>query len=197
MNSFASERSNTLWRVEGKKPQTSYFKQVSPGLRSLRQIYTEYSITMTSETCQNVQTVFSPKCHTTEIWMWKDVYQSLWFCTSSVAAVQTSLPRACKVFVFIHCTYRHLKSTLTRFHKRIIFPYISNIIFKHPVIFIYLPRTIYSVLNATTFTFVSPPYGMFRPQTAIIRCFVYAKTVALHAMYKMFTYTRADVMFLV
>jgi hypothetical protein len=29
---------------------------------------------------------------------------------------------------------------------------------------------------------------MFRPQTAIIRRFVYAKTVALYKMYKMFTY---------
>jgi hypothetical protein len=72
-----------------------------------------------------------------------------------------------------------------------------NIIFKHPVAFIYLSRTIYSVLNATIFTFISPPYDMFRPQTAIIRCFAYAKTVAL---YKIFTYllrTRANVMFLV
>jgi hypothetical protein len=48
-------------------------------------------------------------------------------------------------------------------------------------------RTIYSVLNATIFTFISPPYK-FRPQTAIIMYFVYAKTVALHKMYKMFTY---------
>jgi hypothetical protein len=30
------------------------------------------------------------------------------------------------------------------------------------------------------FTFISPPHDMFRPQTAIIKCLVYAKTVALY-----------------
>jgi hypothetical protein len=52
----------------------------------------------------------------------------------------------------------------------------------------------YSVLNATIFTFISPHYDMFRPQTAIIRCFVYAKTVALYNMYKMlpYLYTRVE-----
>jgi hypothetical protein len=74
---------------------------------------------------------------------------------------------------------------------------ILNIIFKHPVVFIYLSRTIYSVLNATIFTFIFPPYDMFRPQAASIRCFVYIKTVAL---YKMFTYLytcKCDVSFLI
>jgi hypothetical protein len=46
----------------------------------------------------------------------------------------------------------------------------------------------YSILSATISTCISPPYNMFRPQTAIIRCFVYAKTFALYKMYKMFTY---------
>jgi hypothetical protein len=35
-------------------------------------------------------------------------------------------------------------------------------------------------LNATVFTFISPAYDTFRPQTAIIRCFVYDKTVPLY-----------------
>jgi hypothetical protein len=48
-----------------------------------------------------------------------------------------------------------------------------------------LSRKICSVLNATIFTSISPPYDMFWPQTAIIKCSVQAKTVAL---YKMFTY---------
>jgi hypothetical protein len=38
------------------------------------------------------------------------------------------------------------------------------------------------------FHFYFPPYDMFRPQTAIIKCFVNAKTVALCERYKMFTY---------
>jgi hypothetical protein len=38
------------------------------------------------------------------------------------------------------------------------------------------------------FTFTSP-HNMFRPQTAIIRCLNYAKTVPLYRMYKMFTYS--------
>jgi hypothetical protein len=36
-----------------------------------------------------------------------------------------------------------------------------NIVFKHPVAFMYLSCTIYPVLNATIFTFISPPYYMF------------------------------------
>jgi hypothetical protein len=76
-----------------------------------------------------------------------------------------------------------------------LFPLISSyfgsaftIIFKHLLACIYLSRTIYLVLNATIFTSISHSYDMFRPQTAIIRCFVYAKTVALYKMYKIFTY---------
>jgi hypothetical protein len=49
-------------------------------------------------------------------------------------------------------------------------------------------NTKYSALNATIFTFISPPYGMFRHQMAIIKCFVNAQTVALYKVYKMFTY---------
>jgi hypothetical protein len=51
-----------------------------------------------------------------------------------------------------------------------------------------LSRIIYPILSANIFSSISPPYGMFRPQTATINCYVYAKTVALHKMYKMFTY---------
>jgi hypothetical protein len=39
------------------------------------------------------------------------------------------------------------------------------------------------------FLFSPPPHDMFRPQTAIIRCLKYAKTVALYKMHKMFTYS--------
>jgi hypothetical protein len=59
---------------------------------------------------------------------------------------------------------------------------------KFSISLIKLSRTIYSVLNATIFFINSPPYDMFRPPTTIIRCFVYAKTVALYTMYNMFTY---------
>jgi hypothetical protein len=61
-----------------------------------------------------------------------------------------------------------------------------SIILKHPVACIY--RTIYSAFNATISTLTSPPYNTFRPQAAIINCFVYAKPVVLYTIYQMFTY---------
>jgi hypothetical protein len=62
----------------------------------------------------------------------------------------------------------------------------------------YFSRTIYAVLNATIFTFISTPYDMFRPQTAIIRYSVYAKTVALYEIIKSsLIYVLVNVMFLV
>jgi hypothetical protein len=49
---------------------------------------------------------------------------------------------------------------------------------------------IYLKTHANVFTFISPPYNIFRPQTAIIRYFVYAKTDTLYEMYKIFIYIR-------
>jgi hypothetical protein len=104
-------------------------------------------------------------------------------CLRKFAGAQSSLPLGPEDTIRVYNSFKCLHILVIRNKTQL-----CNIIFKHPVTFTYLSCKMYLVLNATIFSFISPPYDMFRPRTAIIRCLVYAKTAALHKIYGMFTY---------
>jgi hypothetical protein len=59
-------------------------------------------------------------------------------------------------------------------------PKTINIIFKHPVALLHFTHDNYFHHNATIYSFTLPHHNMFRPQSAIIRCSYFAKTVILY-----------------